>query len=245
MKEQKDFKNSVERFFGRVENYIKYRPHYPKEIIDFLRKEIELDRSKVIADIGSGPGISCEHFIEYGNKVFAVEPNKHMKNGAEKIFAGSKNFISINGTAEDTTLRSKTADLIISGQAFHWFDKVKCKVEFQRILKSDGYVMLMWNLRDRKSGFMNEYEELLIEYGKDYANLYQDDVDAEEIANFFYPVINKVKTFSNFQFLNYEALEGRMLSSSYIPLKENPLYDKMIIDLKNIFEKNNKEGKVW
>ncbi|MEO8665580.1 MAG: class I SAM-dependent methyltransferase [Ignavibacteria bacterium] len=236
--------NSVQRFSNRVENYIKYRPHYPKVIIDFLNEETGLDPKKIVADIGSGPGISSEHFIENGNTVFAVEPNEKMRRGAEKIFEGSENFISIKGTAEDTTLQSNTIDLILAGQAFHWFDKEKCRIEFKRILKDYGYVVLMWNLRDRKSSFMEEYEDLLIRYGTEYENLYQDDVDSKEIARFFLPSVNKIKKFPNYQLLDYSELEGRLLSSSYIPLNENPTYYKMICELKTIFEKNKKDGKV-
>jgi hypothetical protein len=54
--------NSVERFSNRVENYIKYRPHYPKDIISFLNEECGFDNQKTVADIGSGPGISSENF---------------------------------------------------------------------------------------------------------------------------------------------------------------------------------------
>ena len=237
-------KNSVQRFSNRVENYIKYRPHYPKDLINFLNKEMGFNPEKVVADIGSGPGISSEHFIVNGNKVYAVEPNELMREGAEKIFEGSKNFMSVDGTAEDTTLQDKSIDLIIAGQAFHWFDKKKCRDEFVRILKEVGYVVLMWNLRDRKSSFMEEYENLLIKYGTEYENLYQDDVDSKEIADFFSPSVNKLEKFPNYQLLDYTALEGRLLSSSYIPLAKNPVFDEMIDNLKKIFEKNNIDGKV-
>jgi hypothetical protein len=69
----------TERFSSRVENYIKYRPHYPKEILEFLKTEIGLTPNWVIADIGSGTGISSELFLKNGNKVYDVEPNKEEK----------------------------------------------------------------------------------------------------------------------------------------------------------------------
>ncbi|MDQ3194198.1 MAG: class I SAM-dependent methyltransferase, partial [Bacteroidota bacterium] len=178
MKKENNPDNSIDRFSNRVENYVKYRPHYPKEIISFLNNEIGLNPSSLVADIGSGPGISAENFIENGNTVFAIEPNDNMRNAAERIFGKSKNFISVYGTAESTTLQGNSLDLIISGQAFHWFDKEKCKTEFKRILKPEGYVVLMWNLRVPVGAFMNEYEKFLIRYGKYYEKLYKDDVDA-------------------------------------------------------------------
>jgi len=236
--------NSLTRFSNRVDNYVKYRPHYPKEIIVFLQNECGLTSSSVIADIGSGTGISTELFIEKGNKVYAVEPNKDMRKAAEQIYIDDKNFASVDSKAEATTLESKIIDIIVSGQAFHWFDKEKCKEEFKRILKTNGYVVLMWNLRDRKSAFMNDYENVLIKYGKDYEKLYQDDVDETEIRDFFAPAEVKINTFSNFQELNYDSLKGRLLSSSYIPLEDNPLYVEMLQTLENIFDEKNMNGKV-
>ncbi len=236
--------NSLTRFSNRVENYVKCRPHYPNEIINFLQIECGLSSTAIIADIGSGTGISSELFLINGNKVYGVEPNKEMRQAGEKTFSDNPNFISVDAKAEATTLQSESVEFIVSGQAFHWFHKVACKNEFKRILKPDGYVILMWNLRDRKSSFMDQYENILIKYGKDYEKLYQDDVDETEIKNFFYPaVMNKIK-FPHFQDLNYEALEGRLLSSSYIPLNDSPFYNDMIMALKNIFAKNNINKKV-
>lgn len=236
--------NSLTRFSNRVENYVKYRPHYPNEIINFLQIQCDLSSSDIIADIGSGTGISSELFLINGNKVYGVEPNKEMREAAQKTFSGDTNFVTIDAKAEATTIQSDSVEFIVSGQAFHWFDKEKCNTEFKRILKSNGYVILMWNLRDRKSSFMNHYENILIEYGKDYEKLYQDDVDETEIKNFFYPAAMNIKKFPNFQDLDYVALEGRLLSSSYIPLNDSPSYNDMIKALKNIFERNNVDGKV-
>lgn len=235
--------NSVGRFSNRVENYIKYRPHYPSAIISFLTDECVLTELSIVADIGSGPGISCENFIDNGNIVYAVEPNEEMRKAAENIFSGSKNFISIGGTAEDTTLESKSIDFIIAGQAFHWFNKEKCKAEFKRILKDKGYVVLMWNDKISSNDFMESYYDLIRKYGTDYEKINHANVDDEVIGKFFSPVKFKKKFFAHKHPLDYEGLEGRLLSSSYIPL-EGEKFEKMIEELKSIFEKYNREGKV-
>lgn len=65
---------NTERFSNRVENYVRYRPHYPKEIIPFLESKLGLIKQSVVVDIGSGTGISSEIFLENGNTVYAVEP---------------------------------------------------------------------------------------------------------------------------------------------------------------------------
>ena len=235
---------STQRFSNRVENYVKYRPHYPLEIIDFLKSECNLNENTIIADIGSGTGISTKLFLDNGNKVFGVEPNPEMRKAAENYLKNYTEFESINGTAEKTTLENDSIDMIISGQAFHWFDKEKCKTEFNRILKKDCYLILFWNEKTESNEFMKAYYDLLKIYGTDYEkvnhSLSTDDV---AIGNFYSPGNFKKKVFEYQQMLDYKGLEGRLLSSSYIPL-DGENYDKMIVDLKEMFEKYYENGEV-
>lgn len=74
--------DSVDRFNNRVANYVKYRPHYPREIIGFLESECGLTHETVIADVGCGTGISTALFLENCNKVYGVEPNAAMLGAA-------------------------------------------------------------------------------------------------------------------------------------------------------------------
>src|SRR5260221_14403838 len=109
-----------------------------------------------------------------------------MRDEAEKLFAGNPNFKSINATAEETTLGRNCIDLIVAGQAFHWFDVERCKVEFKRILKTDGFITLLWNKRKRDdSPFQEEYEQLLLEYGTDYKDVGHQNIGREALENLF------------------------------------------------------------
>lgn len=236
-------KNSVNRFTSRVENYVKYRPHYPCEIVSFLSEEINLTKDTVVADIGSGPGISSEHFIANGNTVYAVEPNDEMRRCAEEIFAGSKNFISINGTAENTSLKDNSVGMIIAGQAFHWFDTVKCRKEFHRILVKDGYVVLIWNEKLESDDFMKEYYALIKNFGIDYEIVNHANVDKESLQKFFAPNECRLKIFYHTHSLDYDGLKGRLLSSSYIPL-EGEAHKKMMTEMNGIFDRYQTGGKV-
>ena len=71
--------DTVERFSNRVENYIKYRPTYPSQILELFQTEMGLTPQTVMADIGSGPGISARMFLENRNTVYCVEPNDAMR----------------------------------------------------------------------------------------------------------------------------------------------------------------------
>src|SRR4051812_22475455 len=114
--------NTIHRFSDRVLNYVKFRPGYPKKVVEFLAETTGLIPTWKIADLGSGTGISTSLFLDNDNTVYAVEPNEPMRKKAEELLGSRPNFISIDGAAENTTLLPSSIDLIIAGQAFHWFD---------------------------------------------------------------------------------------------------------------------------
>ena len=158
------------RFSSRVDNYIKYRPGYPSAVIDTLASECGLTEQLIVADVGSGTGILSELFLKHGNPVFGVEPNREMREAGERRLKQYPNFTSVNGTAEATTLPDRSMDFITAGQAFHWFDRIQTRKEFTRILKGGGWVALIWNDRHiDTSPFLCAYEDLLRQYGIDYA----------------------------------------------------------------------------
>jgi ubiquinone/menaquinone biosynthesis C-methylase UbiE len=226
--------DSKERFSNRVENYIKYRPGYPEEIIHFLKKKINLTGSWIVADIGSGTGILSKLFLENGNSVKGIEPNDEMRNAGERQLKNYSKFKSIKGNAEETGIEGKSIDLITAGQAFHWFDIPKSKKEFKRILKENGFVVLIWNNRKTDSSlFLREYEDLLLNYSIDYKLVDHKNINEKILNQFFYKY--ELKVFPNHQEFDFEGLKGRLLSSSYAPMPHHPNYNNMIEQLKIIF----------
>ena len=139
--------DATERFSNRVQDYARYRPHYPAAVIGSLQTNCQLLETSVIADVGSGTGILTELFLRHGNPVLAVEPNRQMREAGERLLEGYPHFQSIAGRAEATTLPEQSVDFVTAGQAFHWFDRKKAKAEFSRILKARGWVVLAWNER--------------------------------------------------------------------------------------------------
>jgi len=229
--------NSKERFSDRVEDYVRYRPGYPQDIIDFLQSAYGLSRDKQIADIGAGTGISTELFLNAGYKVIAVEPNKEMREKAIELLRSFTGFSAIDGGAENTGLPPESIDAIICGQAFHWFDVIKAKEEFKRILKPEGIVALIWNERKTESVFEKEYDALIVRHAKDYVKVNHRNIDYEHIAAFFKPMPCHLEIFKNRQVFDYAGLEGRLLSSSYMPQRTEPGYTEMARDLKALFNR--------
>jgi ubiquinone/menaquinone biosynthesis C-methylase UbiE len=236
--------DTVERFSNRVANYVKYRPGYPPEVIELFRSELGLTPESIVADIGSGTGLSAKLFLENGNKVYCVEPNESMRAAAEEFLKDHPNFVSIDGTAEHTMLPDSEVDLIVAAQAFHWFEPEGTRNEFKRILKPGGYVVLMWNERQLDTTpFLREYEQLLLKYANDYEKVRHENVTVDVLEDFFHKPFAQ-KTFENIQVLNFEGLKGRLLSSSYMPWEDDPKYPAMIEELSSLFAKHAESDKI-
>ena len=122
--------DATERFSNRVQDYARYRPHYPAAVIGCLEANCGLLETSVIADVGSGTGILTELFLRNGNPVLGVEPNRQMREAGERLRQDYPRFQSVAGRAEATTLPEQSVDFVTAGQAFHWFDRTKAKAEF-------------------------------------------------------------------------------------------------------------------
>ena len=233
--------NPTKRFSDRVDNYIKFRPSYPLQILDFLKTKLDLTTESVVVDVGSGTGISSEMFLKNGNKVFAVEPNDEMRKAAEKAYNADSNFKSTKGTSENTGLQDKVADFVVAAQAFHWFEPNQTKKEFHRILKDGGKIVLIWN--DRKifgTPFAEEYEALITLFGTDYKQVKHKNIGEQRIRDFIGAF--EVQHFANHQDFDFNGLLGRLASSSYAPNADHPRFAEMRLALKYLFEKHQSNG---
>jgi SAM-dependent methyltransferase len=236
--------DTVHRFSNRVANYVKYRPGYPPYVLELFGNVMGLTKENVIADIGSGTGLSTRPFLENGNTVYGVEPNANMRAAAVEYLKEFQNFISHEGTAEKTNLDDASIDFVTAAQAFHWFDPDKTRDEFLRILKPGGYIVLIWNERQLDTTpFLREYETLLIEHAKDYERVRHENIDQEKLGDFFQTGYQHA-TFPNEQVFDLEGLRGRLLSSSYMPSEDDPAFPALEKDLRAIFTKYAEQDRI-
>ena len=247
MAEQFDNLAPTERFSARAGHYAKSRPGYPTALLDFLVEEFALGPGSVIADVGSGTGILSRLLLERRLTVFAVEPNREMRQEAEISVRDSpnrENFHSVNGTAEATTLADASVDVVMAAQAFHWFDPDKAPGEFRRIARADGSVALIWNARRTDaSAFMEEYERIVHEFGSEFARSGRELVPFDRLKHIFGPAL-KLRTFENFQELDWEGLRGRILSASYMPTEGAAGFAPMMEALRGSFDRHQRDGRV-
>lgn len=230
------------RFSERAAYYASNRPGYPEEILRYLERELSFSQDSTVADVGSGTGIFSEMLLKNGNTVFGIEPNQAMRTIAEARLSAYRNFRSINGTAESTTLQDESVDFITAAQSFHWFDQSRTKAEFKRILRKMGWVILVWNTRRTTTPFLQAYDELLKEAPIMRRRIRHEEID-EKLLRSFLGEFKEVKL-SCFQDLDYEGLVGRLLSASYAPLPGEPDYDEVTGRLREIFATYETNGHV-
>ncbi|MEP7147939.1 MAG: class I SAM-dependent methyltransferase, partial [Acidobacteriota bacterium] len=235
---------TVTRFSNRVANYVKYRPGYPPEALDLFRSEMGLTEGSLVADIGSGTGLSAKPFLENGNTVYGVEPNAAMRAAAEEYLSEFSNFISHDGAAEKTNLDDSSMDLVIAAQAFHWFDPEITRTEFQRILKPDGYIALIWNERQLDTtDFLSGYEKLLLKYAKDYEKVRHENIDQQKLGGFFEGEFGRA-SYLNTQVFDFAGIRGRLLSSSYMPDEKDPAFPALENELRALFDKHSENDRI-
>jgi SAM-dependent methyltransferase len=239
--------DATRRFSDRVEHYVRARPGYPETILAFLETTtgLRLVEGTIVVDVGSGTGLSSELFLRGGATVVGVEPNADMRRAAESLLAAYPHFRSIDGRAEETTLVAAGADLIVAGQAFHWFDHGAARREFARITRPPHWVALMWNTRRVTNTPLGEaYEGLVAEFGTDYHRVRHENIDPAELRNFFVAGTYRTARFDNPQTLGLDGFHSRLLSSSYLPGDGHPQRTAMLDAATRLFERHQQDGRV-
>ncbi len=236
--------NATSRFSDRVENYVRYRPSYPAEVIASLKVDCGLRPEHVVADVASGTGIWTRMLLEKANRVYGIEPNPDMRAAGERLLGEFPKFTSVAGTAEETGLPDHSVDFVTAAQAGHWFNRKNSRREFARILKPDGWLVLLWNERCvDTTPFLRAYEQMLLTYGTDYEDV-RHERTTDAVNEFFDPEPYQQRTFDMRQEFDYTGLEGRLLSSSYAPGPGHPKHQPMLAELKRVFDAHAVDDRV-
>lgn len=234
----------LRRFSSRARAYAAARPSYPSAVTALLRDEMGLRPGAAIADVGSGTGKLTEPLLDGGYRVYAVEPNAEMRAYAEASLAPRAGFVSVDGTAQATTLPAKSVEAVTAGQAFHWFDPAAARDEWERI-GPGGWAVLVWNLRrERSTPFMAAYDDLILRFATDMKLARAERADEDAMA-----MLYRGRGFSHAMLghvheMDLETLRGRVVSSSFMPNESEPRHREMLAAIEDVFAAHAEGGVV-
>jgi SAM-dependent methyltransferase len=130
-------------FGGVADAYDRGRPSYPREAAVWLTSEQPLS----VLELGAGTGKLTEQLVALGHDVHATDPDPKMLAVLEKHLPEVR--VS-QATAEEIPAGDSSYDVVVSAQAFHWFDHDKALPEIARVLRPRGRLSLVWNQRDER-----------------------------------------------------------------------------------------------
>jgi SAM-dependent methyltransferase len=233
----------TERFSGRVQAYLTYRPRFPREIVPFLLQHGALPGDAVVADIGAGTGMLAEIFLEAGHRVLAVEPNAEMLEACRALAAQYPALEVVEGTAEATTLPDASVDLIAVGRAMHWFDWPRAHREFTRILRPAGWVLNASNGHSDSGGpIPTRLAEILRKSRTDTAEADTTRDFEKRLQGFLDTSSWQRRTLHHSMTVDFPNLLGYAESLSAIPRPDDPGYHGMVTELRAVFEKYQQDG---
>ena len=130
-------------FGGVAEAYDRGRPTYPREAAVWLTSAQPLS----VLELGAGTGKLTEQLVALGHDVHATDPDPQMLAMLEKNLPAVR--VS-QAPAEEIPAGDASYDVVVSAQAFHWFDLDRALPEIARVLKPRGRLSLVWNQRDER-----------------------------------------------------------------------------------------------
>ncbi|WFE37190.1 class I SAM-dependent methyltransferase [Micromonospora sp. WMMD998] len=142
-------------FGGAAAAYDRFRPRYPEAA---LRRALAgLAAPARVVDLGAGTGILTRGVTALGHHVVPVEPDLGMR---AQLALASGGTTALAGSAESVPLPDGSADAVLVGQAYHWFDKEPAHAEIARVLRPGGTFAPIWNTRDSDVEWVAELERI-------------------------------------------------------------------------------------
>ena len=143
------------RSFGAVaEAYDRGRPSYPAEAVAWLAG----GDAKVVLELAAGTGKLTRQLVDQGHAVFATEPDEAI---LEVLRERVPEVSAKVAAAESLPANDRSVDVVVVGQAFHWFDHEAALAEAARVLKPGGHLALVWNSRDERIPWVRRLGDLL------------------------------------------------------------------------------------
>jgi SAM-dependent methyltransferase len=127
------------------EAYERGRPDYPPPAVAALIEQLRIGPETRVVDLGAGTGKLTRRLTTSGATLLAIEPVAAMRGAFAQVLPAVP---ILGGAAEAIPLRDGSAQAVVVGTAFHWFDGPAALTELHRVLSPGGRLGLVWLARD-------------------------------------------------------------------------------------------------
>lgn len=202
-------------FEGVADVYARSRPGYPERAVRWLLP----GTPSTVLELGAGTGKLTTTVASLGHRVVATDPAAAM---LEQLTA-DLDVPAVQTGAELLPFRANSFDVVLVGQAFHWFDADRALPEIARVLRDGGELALVWNVRDEAVPWVHKLTEIVGNEGGDFAWLDAGPLPASDL---FGPL--ERKDFGFWQRLDLDALLDLMRSRSYVAAQDDAAREQLL-----------------
>jgi ubiquinone/menaquinone biosynthesis C-methylase UbiE len=191
------------RSFGSAASaYDRGRPSYPREAVEWMVGQA----SASVLELGAGTGKLTRTLVDLGYDVFATDPDEAM---LDVLCAKLPETRATVGTAEQIPAPDASVDVVVAGQAFHWFDHPVALAEIARVLRPGGHLALVWNHRDERIPWVRRLGALM---GGAPGERVRPDTT---IAGSELFSATEERSFKHWQVIDRDSVQDLVLSRSY------------------------------
>ena len=213
--------------FGSVADaYARGRPDYPLAAAAWMTGS----SPATVVELGAGTGKLTDRLVELGHDVLATDPSDEMLAHLRLRYPDMR---VATAPAEAVPVATRSVDVVVAAQAFHWFDPVPALREAARMLKPEGRIALCWNMRDERIPWVHRLGEIIGPRGGSADN----DIDPTDVlvSSKLFGYVEE-NTFRFWQRLRREDLHDLVLSRSNVATMEPPARDRVLRKVDELFD---------
>jgi SAM-dependent methyltransferase len=230
-------------FEAAVERYERGRPSYPDDAVSFLVRAVGIGPGRDVVELGAGTGKFTELIVVTGARVVAVEPVAGMR---EALGRSCPSVEILDGTAEQIPLPDGSADAVVVAQAFHWFDGRRALPEIHRVLRREGALGLIWNIRDEASDWSERLTGIFNRLAGEGTPRYRDMRwrEAFEATQLFGPFHHQVAY--HVHLVTRDEFLDRVLSVSYVASAPEAERERVVAEVADLLDNDPElRGRDW
>lgn len=149
-------------------SYASFRPFYPPALYDTVLTYHHGPKNCCL-DLGCGHGVVTRYLAASFNHVIGTDPSKGMLEQARSMTPKETypNIEYKEAFAEDSPfLETGSVDMVVAGQAAHWFDYKTLFPELKRLVRRNG-TLAFWGYKDHVFVDYPKATEILKKYASD------------------------------------------------------------------------------